>query len=113
MTSQLIGRFVTAVEVATRGRHGPGPLTRFAADLVVPDEVRAECSMLKAVAAHYVMLTDERRSVIERQAEIVTGLVTAYSEQPQRLDPDLALRLRGRARRRRGACGWSSTRLPH
>lgn len=89
MTSQLIGRFLTAVEVATRTRYGPGPLTRFAADLVIPDEVRAECSMLKAVAAHYVMLSDERRSVIERQAEIVTGLVRAYSEQPQRLDPDL------------------------
>lgn len=90
MTSQLIGRFLTAVEAATRTRHGPGPLTRFAADLVIPDEVRAECSMLKAVAAHYVMLSDERRSVIERQAEIVTGLVRAYSEQPHRLDPDLA-----------------------
>ncbi len=91
MTSQLIGRFLYAVEVATRGRHGPGPLTRFAADLVIPDEVRAECSMLKAVAAHYVMFSDERRSVIEQQAEIVTGLVTAYTQEPQRLDPDFAL----------------------
>jgi len=91
MTSQLIGRFLYAVEVATRGRHGSGPLTRFAADLVIPDEVRAECSMLKAVAAHYVMFSDERRAVIEGQAEIVTGLVTAYTERPERLDPDLAL----------------------
>jgi dGTPase len=90
MTSGLIGRFLTAVHVATRGRHGEGPLTRFVADLVIPDEIRAECSMLKAIAAHYVMLTDERRSVIHRQAEIVTGLVQEYAERPDRLDPDLA-----------------------
>ncbi|MGV1009762.1 MAG: deoxyguanosinetriphosphate triphosphohydrolase [Dermatophilaceae bacterium] len=91
MTSQLIGRFLRAVEVATRSRYGPGALTRYAADLVVPDAVRAECSVLKAVAAHYVMLSAERRSIVQRQAEIVTGLVTAYTQAPQRLDPDLAL----------------------
>ena len=42
MTSRLIGRFVLAVEEATRATYGPGPLTRYAADLVVPVGVRAE-----------------------------------------------------------------------
>ena len=37
MTSRLIGHFVLVVEQATRERHGPGELTRFEADLIVPD----------------------------------------------------------------------------
>ena len=89
MTSRLIGRFLLAVERATRGRHGSGALTRFAADLVVPDDVRAECSLLKAVAAHYVIHSDERRALLGRQEEVVTTLVAAYTERPERLDPDL------------------------
>ena len=36
MTSRLIGRFVVAVEQATRAEHGPGPLTRHGGRLVVP-----------------------------------------------------------------------------
>ncbi len=91
MTSFLIGRFVSAAEVATRERYGGGPLTRFGAVVVVPDDVRAECSVLKAVAAQYVMLSRERRAVIEHQAQVVTALVAAYRERPERLDPDLAV----------------------
>src|SRR5450756_2690811 len=47
MTSLLIGRFVQSVGVATRAKYGDGPLTRYAADLVIPDDVRAECAVLK------------------------------------------------------------------
>ncbi len=97
MTSRLIGRFLSAVEMATRARYGPGPLTRFAADLVIPDDVRAECSLLKAVAAHYVMFTDERRSVMGRQEEVVRALVEGYRGHPERLDADLAADFAGAA----------------
>jgi dGTPase len=90
MTSRLIGRFLSAVEVATRERYGPGPLTRFAADLVIPDEARAECSLLKAVAAHYVMFTPERRAVMGRQEAVIRSLVDGYRAYPERLDADLA-----------------------
>jgi dGTPase len=90
MTSRLIGRFLSAVEVATRERYGPGPLTRFGADLVIPDGVRAECSLLKAVAAHYVMFTDERRAVMGRQEAVIRSLVEGYRAHPERLDADLA-----------------------
>ena len=90
MTSRLIGRLLSAVELATRERHGVGPLTRFAADLIIPDDVRAECSLLKAVAAHYVMFTDERRAVMGRQEEVIRTLVAAFLEHPERLDADLA-----------------------
>ncbi len=90
LTSGLIGRFVLAVEVATRARHGRGRLTRYGADLVVPDEARAECALLKAVAAHYVMRSQERRAVMGSQREIIETLVAAYLARPERLDRDLA-----------------------
>jgi len=88
MTSLLIGRFVQAVVVATRARYGDGPLTRFAADLVIPDDVRAECAVLKGTAAHFVMFTDERKSVLGDQRTQIHELVAAYRAQPEaRLDP--------------------------
>jgi dGTPase len=90
MTSQLIGRFVQAVELATMERHGPGPLTRYDAPLVVPDETRAECAVLKAVAAHFVMNAQERIDVMAAQREVVRDLVQGYLDDPvTRLDPDL------------------------
>ena len=90
MTSRLIGRFVLAVEVATRERHGHGALTRYAADLVVPDDTRAECAVLKAVAAHFVMHAQERVTVMAGQRQVVRSLVEAYqADPPGRLDPDL------------------------
>ncbi len=87
MTSRLIGHFVQTVEDATRERHGHGRLTRYAAGLVVPDRIRAEASVLKGAAAHFVMMSDERRDVMERQREIVLTLFSAYTEHPDRMDP--------------------------
>ena len=90
MTSRLIGRFVLAVEVATRERHGTGSLARYEADLVVPDDTRAECAVLKAVAAHFVMHAQERVTVMAGQRQVVRSLVEAYqADPPGRLDPDL------------------------
>ena len=90
MTSRLIGHFVGVVEDQTRQRYGPGPLTRYGADLVIPDGTRAECAVLKAVANHFVMTTDERLAVMAEQREVVRGLFAAYAAEPeQRLDGDL------------------------
>ncbi len=89
MTSRLVGRFVLAVEQATRERHGTGPLRRYDARLVVPDEVRAEASVLKAVANHFVMFAHERMTVMTRQREVVAELVDLFRDDPARLDPDL------------------------
>ncbi len=89
MTSRLIGRFARAVEGATREEHGDGPLVRHAASLVVPDEVRAETVVLKAVAAHFVMLVAERAALYESQREVLAELVAAYEADPSRLDADL------------------------
>jgi dGTPase len=90
MTSRLIGHFVRVVEDATRDRHGPGPLTRFGADLVIPDDTRAECAVLKAVANHFVMTTDARLAAMAEQREVVRALFEAYAAEPEaRLDGDL------------------------
>ncbi|MGN6753660.1 MAG: deoxyguanosinetriphosphate triphosphohydrolase [Intrasporangium sp.] len=90
MTSRLIGHFVRVVEDATRERHGPGALTRFAADLVIPDATRAECAVLKAVANHFVMTTDARLAAMAEQREVVRALFEAYAAEPEaRLDGDL------------------------
>ncbi|WP_375474614.1 deoxyguanosinetriphosphate triphosphohydrolase [uncultured Jatrophihabitans sp.] len=74
-TSELVGRFAGAAVDATRAAHGPGPFARYAADLVVPAEIAAECALLKALAVHYVM---HRPGIAERQAEqraLLTRLV--------------------------------------
>ncbi|HYN29738.1 MAG TPA: deoxyguanosinetriphosphate triphosphohydrolase, partial [Dermatophilaceae bacterium] len=76
-------------ERATRERHGPGPLVRHTAHLVVPDGTRAECAVLKGVAAHFVMNAGERAPLMARQREVVHGLVDAYLQDPDRLDRDL------------------------
>ncbi len=79
MTSQLIGRFCTAAEHATRAAYGPGTLTRYAADLVVPRETQAEVALLKATAARYVMRTDARAVIQEREREILAELVELFT----------------------------------
>jgi len=87
MTSRLVGHFVHTVELATRERHGPAGLSRYAATLVVSDTMRAQSSVLKAAAAHFVMLSDERRRAMEQQHTVVTGLVDAIQHNPDLMDP--------------------------
>lgn len=72
LTSTLIGRFCLAAEDATRRRYGPGPLTRYDADLVVPRRQRLECALLKGVTAHYVWISHEANRA--RQRELILEL---------------------------------------
>ena len=76
-TSYLIGRFCSSAQVATQVAYGPGPHTRYGAELVVPDEVRSEVSVMKAVAVAYVMNRDGAEAEYVRQRDIVTELVSA------------------------------------
>ncbi|YAL82139.1 deoxyguanosinetriphosphate triphosphohydrolase [Dermacoccaceae bacterium W4C1] len=89
-TSTLIGHFVHTVEEATRERYGPGRLTRYAADVVVPEQIRAQVVMLKAVSARLVLMADRRRPLLAEQQEIVRALYEAYHQDPGRLDPSYA-----------------------
>lgn len=76
-TSYLIGRFCSAAQVATQVEYGPGPHTRYGARLVVPDEVRAEVTVMKAVAVLYVMNRAGAEVEYTRQREVIAELVTA------------------------------------
>ncbi len=87
MTSRLIGHFVHTVEAATRQAHGDGPLTRYGATLEVPVEVRAQASVLKGIAAHFVMMSTERKDVMEGQRGVVVALFDTFTGHPDRLDP--------------------------
>jgi dGTPase len=87
-TSALIGRFCRAALLATRAAHGDGPLRRYAADLVVPRRTRAECALLKAVAARYVMGRPGVGTVQDRERELLSELVAALLDRgPELLEP--------------------------
>ncbi|MER7012523.1 deoxyguanosinetriphosphate triphosphohydrolase [Saccharopolyspora sp. NPDC000359] len=91
LTSELVGRFVAAAVTGTLERFGPGPLTRYRADLVVPEPVVAEVAVLKAVALRYVMSDPLRLRMQERQRVVLAELVGALAERaPESLDPAMA-----------------------
>jgi dGTPase len=67
MTSELIGRFCSAAIRATRAVAGDEPLARYATDLVIPDVVRVQSALLKAVALDLVMREPARMAQQEQQ----------------------------------------------
>jgi len=87
-TSSLIGRFCRAAETATREVHGHGPLSRYDADLVVPEHARAECAVLKAITAVFVMNRPGVQAVQERERQVVSELVARLADlAPGPLEP--------------------------
>ncbi len=82
LTSQLIGRFTRAAEAATRACHDPSPvrLTRYAADVVLPRPTSCEISMLKGIAAVFVMTLAERRPLYQRQQDVLAELYAVLLE---------------------------------
>ena len=95
-TSELTGRFAGAAVLATRDAYGPAPLARYDAELLVPESTAAECALLKAVAARYVM---RRAGAAERQADqrrLLTELVAAVRDgAPATLDAPAAASWQG------------------
>jgi dGTPase len=86
LTSWLIGRFCLAAEQATRAVYGPVPLTRHRADLIIPRATRLECSVLKAVTAHYVWISHEVTRA--RQRELLLELAELLiKDAPDTLEP--------------------------
>lgn len=95
LTSALIGRFAVAAERATVERWGRGPLTRYGADLEVPEPTRDEITVLKAVAAHYVMRSDDRADQLAAQREALAGLVDVLvASGEEHLEPEYRADLR-------------------
>ncbi len=75
MTSQLIGRFCLSAMAATRDIYGTDPLTRYAAEVIVPRETHHEIAVMKGLATTFVMTSDYRQPIYERQREILSELV--------------------------------------
>jgi len=90
-TSELTGRFAGAAVQATRASHGAGALTRYAAGLVLPAAIVAECALLKALAAHYVMQRPGSLARQSAQRALLLELVEAVAVgAPDTLDRGLA-----------------------
>ena len=89
LTSELIGRFCVAAQQATlAAAPDAGPLTRYAADLIVPRRQRLECALLKAIAAHYVMTRAGVIAAQARERELLAELAYAIEHgAPRTLDP--------------------------
>jgi dGTPase len=91
LTSELIGRFCGAAQEATMTASGSRPLTRYAADLVVPRRQRLECALLKGVTACYVMSRAGAAATQAREREIIAELSAAVlAGAPATLDAGLA-----------------------
>jgi dGTPase len=90
-TSELTGRFAGAAILATRAKYGSEPLARYDADLVVPSGIAAECALLKAMAAHFVMnRTDSRRRQSEERRILVELVELVAKGAPGSLDHGLS-----------------------
>ncbi|WP_421083493.1 deoxyguanosinetriphosphate triphosphohydrolase [Rothia nasimurium] len=94
LTSKLIGRFAASAMVATRQVYGQDPLTRYAAQLVVPEETEHEIAVLKGIATAFVMAPRDAGDKNENQQEILEFLVHALMDNPDYLDPIFAADLR-------------------
>ncbi|HEX6247650.1 MAG TPA: deoxyguanosinetriphosphate triphosphohydrolase [Nocardioidaceae bacterium] len=88
LTSDLIGAFCTSVQHATHEKYGTGPLVRYEADLVVPRDTALEVTLLKGVAAAWVMRAADRVTPMAIQREVIAELVAALLDRaPEGLEP--------------------------
>lgn len=86
LTSFLIGRFAGHAERATREAYPQTVLARFGADVVVPEETRAEIAVLKGIVAANVMSTNARQPLYARQRGVLTELADRLLADPSHLD---------------------------
>jgi dGTPase len=98
LTSRLIGRFCTGVREAVEKSDLPTPISRYAGDVPIPDDVRAEIAVLKGIAAHLVMKADDRVVANANQREILHDVVDALvRSNGWALEPAFAADLEGAA----------------
>lgn len=87
LTSKLIGRFAATSMEATRQQYGVDrPLTRYSAQLIVPEETEHEIALMKGIATTFVMTVRDAQPHYENQQEILGVLVEALLENPDYMD---------------------------
>lgn len=88
LTSELIGRFVRSSEQATKEKFGNQGLSRFDADLVIPEDARLEVDILKSIAGFYLIRAEKSQARYAKQRRVLTELVTIVMEsQGEDLEP--------------------------
>jgi dGTPase len=88
LTSELVGRFVSAAVESTLEEHGEEVPGGHGVDLVVPDGARAEVALLKAAALRWVMRDPQRLAMQAHERALVTELVERLLRgAPRALDP--------------------------
>lgn len=83
LTSTLVGRFCLAAQRATRERYPNEILTRYNAELVVPDEARYEVTALKALAARFVMSRQGADDFYRQQRQMINDLFGTLIANPE------------------------------
>ena len=87
LTSELIGRFAKAAEVATREKFGDGRLTRYNADLVVPRPSRIEVAFLKSISSLFIINAESSREHYAAQRRFLKELTERiYQGAPKTLE---------------------------
>ena len=87
LTSELIGRFAKAAEVATRERFGAGRLTRYNADLVIPRPSRIEVAFLKSISSLFIINAESSREHYAAQRRFLKELTERiYQGAPETLE---------------------------
>jgi dGTPase len=90
LTSDLIGIFCGQVQTATHLASTETHLARYSGDVIVPRVTRIQIAVLKSIAAHYVMFTDERQASARRQGEVIATLFDRFLSDPSLLWPEFA-----------------------
>lgn len=75
ITSALIGRFAWSVERETRATYGAGPLSRYSANLIIPQNTEYEILALKGIAVYFVMAPREHEPFHHEELSIVEDLI--------------------------------------